>query len=165
LAHPLETALLKTHIAHSQNLVNQQHIRVHVSSHAKPQARIHPRRIALDWRVNKALQPGKGHDLVEPGVNLLAAQAQDSAVEVDVLPPGEFGMKAGTQFDERRHPPVDLYLTFGRSGDAREQFQRGGLASTVRTDDPQRLTWADLKAHVAQSPDVQRISIVIRLAS
>ena len=39
-------------------------------------------------------------------VDLARGQAQDGAVEIDVVAPAEFGVESGAQFEQRRNAPV-----------------------------------------------------------
>ena len=49
-----------------------------------------------------SLEAGEVDDLVEARVELLLRQAEDRAVEVDVLAPGQLGVEARAELEQRR---------------------------------------------------------------
>ena len=53
-------------VAHGQDLVDEQHLGVHVDGHREAEAGVHSRGVGLDRRVDEALQLREGHDLLEP---------------------------------------------------------------------------------------------------
>ena len=53
------------------------------------QAHIHPAAVALHGRVEKLLDLGKRHDLVELPSDLLPGHSEDGAVQIDVLATGQ----------------------------------------------------------------------------
>ena len=67
-----------------------------------------PLRVALDRRVEELLDLGERDDFVELAADLGAGHAQDGAVEKDVLPAGQLGMKAGADFEQAGHAAVDF---------------------------------------------------------
>ena len=69
-----------------------------MSGDGEGQAHVHAAAVALDGGVDELLDAGEVDDLVELAVDLLGAHAQDGAVEVDVLAPGELGVEAGADF-------------------------------------------------------------------
>ena len=48
-----------------------------------------------------SLEAGEVDDVVEARVELLLRHAEDRAVEVDVLAPGELGVEAGAELEQR----------------------------------------------------------------
>ncbi len=57
-------------------------------------------------QVDEPLELGERDDLVHQLAHARAAQAVDRPVEVDVLAPGEVGMEAGAELEQRRDPPA-----------------------------------------------------------
>ncbi len=68
------------------------------------------------------------------------AHSQNRAVEINVFAPGQLGMKTGADFQERTDATVDLCMTFGWLGDARENFQQRALPRSVSSDDADDFT-------------------------
>ena len=97
--------------------------------------------------------PAKVDDLVELPVDLGPLHAEDGAIQVDVLPPGQLGMEAGADFQQRPDPPVDLGFAAGRLGDPGEDLQQRALAGAVAADDAENLALAHFKTDVPQRPD------------
>src|SRR5215213_1143806 len=107
----------------------------------------------LDRRVQELLHLGEGDDLVELAPDLAPAHPDDRAVEVDVLPAGQVGVKARPDFEQAPQPPVDVHLAGGRPDDAREDFEQRALARPVTADDADDFAREHLEAHVPERPD------------
>ena len=124
-------------------------------SHRKTQPREHARRVALYRRIDERLEPRERDDLVEPAADLVSLEAQDRAVEVDVLAPREILVKSGAHFDQCRESAV--HLESGRwSGRMmpREQLEHRALAGAVVADDPKRLPASHLERRVLERPEL-----------
>ena len=72
------------------------------------QAHVHAAGVALDRRVEKALDLGEGDDFVELAADLGAAHAEDGAVEEDVFAAGQLRMKAGADFEQAADAAVEV---------------------------------------------------------
>ena len=107
----------------------------------------------MSGRVQERLDLGKGHDFLEPALDLPAAHPQDGAVQVDVLAPGELLVKTGAHLQERSHPAPHGHPPLGGFRDAGEHFEEGGLAGPVPADDPQNFPRGDFQGHPPQGPD------------
>ena len=94
----------------------------------------HAARVALDRRVEEALDVGEGDDLVEAAADLGAAHAEDRAVEEDVLAAGQLGVEAGPDLEQRADAAGHVGPARGRLGDPREDFQQRALAGAVVAD-------------------------------
>ena len=66
-----------------------------------------PGGIGLHRRVDEVLELGELDDLVEAPRDLLLRQAEHDAVDEDVLAPGDSGMEAGAELDQRGDAAVD----------------------------------------------------------
>jgi len=91
------------------------------------EARVHPRRVALDRRVDELVDAGEVDDGVELPRDLGARHAHDRALQVDVLAAGQIGVKAGGDLDE----PADAALDVHAPADLREQLEDRRLAGAV----------------------------------
>ena len=96
----LEAFLLEGDIAHSQGFIDEQDIRVNLGRDGKTQSDIHTSRIGLYRGVDKITNIRKGDDGIHLLVDLFSGQAQDGAIEVDVLPTGQFLLKASAQLQK-----------------------------------------------------------------
>ena len=83
-----------------------------------------------------------------------ALHAQDRAVQVDVLAPGQLGVKAGAHLQQAAHPPVDLGPPAGRLGDAGEDLEQRALARAVAADDPHHFALLHLEGDILQRPEL-----------
>src|SRR5262249_18758269 len=122
--------------------------------HGEAEAGVHARRVALHRRVEEVLELRERHDRVELGADLGAAHAKDRAVEVDVLPPGQIGVEAGADLDQRRQPALDRQLPPRGHEDPAQVLEQRALAGAVVADDAERLPFVDAEADVAQGPEL-----------
>jgi hypothetical protein len=97
----LQAALLELRVAHCEHFVDEEDVGIDVDRDREPESYVHARRVVLHRRVDELLDAGEADDLVEPRVELLLAQPEDGAVEVDVLPSRELGMESGAQLEQR----------------------------------------------------------------
>src|SRR5690606_11585829 len=109
--------------------------------------------VALDGRVDEALDIAERDDLIEALVDLAPAHPEDCTVEVDVLAAGQLRVEAGADFEQRADPPVDLSPALVRRGDAREHLEQRRLPGAVPPDEADHLTVPDLQVNIAQRPD------------
>ena len=112
-----------------------------------------PLLIALDRRIEKLLDLGKGDDLVKLAHDLGAGHAEDRAVEKDVLAAGQFRMKAGADFEQARDPAAQDRASARRLGDPAQNLQQRRFAGAVASDDAEHLAALDLEAHILQRPE------------
>ena len=108
----------------------------------------------LHRRVEKALYLGEGDDFVEFAGDLGPRHAKDGAVEEDVFPSAEFGMKPRADFQQARDAAKDFDPSGAWLGDAREDFQQRGLARAVAADDADHIALGDVERHLAQGPEI-----------
>src|SRR5215469_8422662 len=113
--------------------------------HSEGEANVHAARIMLHGRVDEFLDLGEGDDFIEFSSNLALAHAQDCAVNEDVLPPGEFGMEAGADFEEAADAAVNFRPASSGSGDAGKNFQESGFAGAIPADQTEDFTFADFE--------------------
>ena len=77
----------------------------------------------LHGGVEEPLDFGKGYDLVELRLNLCLGHTEDRAVQENVFPPCQLGMKAGSDFQQAGNPPVDSNTACGWLGNSRQYFK------------------------------------------
>ena len=70
LAHSSQAFLLKPLIAHGEDLIDQQDLRLEVGRDREGQAHVHAARIALHRRIEEFLDLREGDDLVEACVSI-----------------------------------------------------------------------------------------------
>src|SRR5664279_324185 len=93
----VEAFALERLVAHRQDLVDEQHLGIDVDGNSKCQADIHAGRVELHLGVDEWVDGSKVDDAVEILVGLLAGQAQDRGVQIDILAAGQVRMEAGAQ--------------------------------------------------------------------
>ncbi len=81
--------------------------------------------------VQKALQLGEGHDLVEKLRDLGVSRPQYSAIDVDVLPPGQLAAHADAHGRQQGRPPMQNDAPGRRLRDAADQLEKRAFAGPV----------------------------------
>src|SRR3954471_21089037 len=163
LAHPGHAFFLEADVADAEHFVDQQDVGIHVRRDREAKARVHARGVALDRRVDEFGHAGEFDDRVELAADLGAGHAHHRALQVDVLPAGQVGMKAGGHFDQRADAPGDRDLAAGRAQDAGQQLEQRRLAGAVGADDADRLAGLDVERDVAQRPQFLLAQLVTLL--
>ncbi len=96
----------------------------------------------------------KSFDFRQQAFGLFAREAHQRGVHENIFNAGELQIKTGAEFQEGGHAafmPDTAVGWFERSGD---DLQQGGLAAAVWSDDPNRGAGLDLKADVAECPEL-----------
>ena len=124
-----------------------------MDGHREPEPHVHARRVVPDRLVDEAVQFGEAHDVVEASADVTRGEAQDGAVQVDVLATGQFRVEAGTQLEERREATVDFRCALVGSEDSGQHLQQGALARAVAADDPERGAVRDLQVQAPECPE------------
>src|SRR5205085_3123151 len=92
-------------------------------------------------------------DLVEPTLDFPLLQAEDRAVQVDVLSTRELGMEPDPDLEQRADAAVDVRVAVRRLRDPRENLQQRRLSGAVSADDAHHLARHDFERDVAKGPD------------
>ena len=106
-AEVLEALALEGGVADRQHLVDEQDVGAGARGHREGDAHLHARGVVLELLVHRALELGERDDVVVHRVDLGPREAEQGAVEVDVLAPGELGVEADAELDEGHEPAVD----------------------------------------------------------
>ena len=154
LVHLSHALLLELCVPHRQDLVDHQDLRIQVSGHGEGQAHVHAAGVALHRRVQKLLHPREVHDGVEVPPNLRLAHPKDGAVQIDVLPPRQLGVKARPDLQQTGDAPPEGHAPRRGLRDAAQDLEQRGLARTVASDDPDALPLLDLEGEVRQRPEI-----------
>src|SRR6266853_3771987 len=121
-------------------------------SHGKGEANIHPGGVVLYRCVEKAFDFGEGDDLIELGPYLRSVHPEDRAIQVNIFPPRELGMKPRADLEQGSYTPFDLDPACARFRDAGEDFQEGRFSGAVPPDDADNVAALHFKGYVAQRP-------------
>ena len=157
--HPGEALLLEAHVADREYLVEDEYVRAHRHRDREGEPRVHAARVGLHRLVDEPSDVGERRNFVEPLPHLPPGDAEDRAVQEDVLAARELRVEAASQLEERRHAAAHLDLAFARDLGTRDDLEERALAGPVASDDTQRLPGPDLDRHPPQRPKVR----VVRL--
>ena len=143
ILHLSEALLLKARVADREHLVDDEDLRLEVRGDGEGQPHVHAARVALHRRVDELLDLGERDDLVELPADFRLAHAEDRAVQKDVLPAGQLGVKTGADLEQARHAPAQGDLAGRRRGDPRQDLQQRRFAGAVAADDADDLARAE----------------------
>src|SRR4029078_1443834 len=87
-------------------------------------------------------------------VDLTPREAEERAVEVDVLAPRELGMEPGPELEQRGDPARRRHRPLVRHEDLRHALEQRRLATAVVGDEPERLGAADVERDVVEGPEL-----------
>src|SRR5258708_23997026 len=107
IAHLAEAFFLEIHVADGQDFIDEENLRLEVSSDSKGQADIHAGGVVLYGGVNEFFELGEGHDFIELALDLALAHAEDCAGEKRVFAAGQLGLKAGYDSEKRAAATVN----------------------------------------------------------
>ena len=110
--------------------------------------------VGFDGLVNERADFGEVFDLLEALVDLSGGEAEDGAVQVDVVASGEFGVEAGAEFEQRGDASGDLGFSRGGLEDSGDDLQEGAFAGTVFADDAEGFAAFDGEGDVAEGLEV-----------
>ena len=134
-----EALALELLVADGEHLVEQQHVGLDVRGDGEAEPHVHPRRVGAHGQVDELLELRERDDLVHRLAHARAREAVDRAVQVDVLAPGEVGVEAGAELEQRRDAAAGLDAAARRLDDLRDEPQQRRLARAVTADEPDRL--------------------------
>ena len=139
----LEALRLKVCVAHAENLVDEQHVSIHVDRHGKGEAHIHAGGVGADGVVNEFLQLGEIDDGLQALVDFFLVQSENRRIGVDVLPAAHVRMESGAQLDEAGNPSLDLDRAAVGVENAGQELQGGTFAAAVVPDQSHRFAALD----------------------
>ena len=105
----------------------------------------HTTGVVLDLCIEELLHFGEGHNLIELAIDLGFFHAKKRAVQIDILPAGQFVMKTNSNFEQAADSSPKMHDAFGGSGDLCQYFQERGFPGAVSSDNANRLALLDLE--------------------
>src|SRR6185437_3736766 len=102
--------------------------------------------------IQEGANTGEVHYAVQLGADLIAAHAENRAIQVDVLSSSQLRMETSPHFNQRGQPASDLDLPVRRSGNTGQQLEDGALPRTIVPNDSDRFATSHGKADVPQRP-------------
>ena len=154
LSELVHALVLEFHVAHGQDLVDEEDVRLDVDGYGEAQAHVHAGRVVLHRLIDETLDAGEVYDRVQLGVDLLLAHAQDRAVEVDVLAARQLGVEAGADLKHGGHASRRGDCSPVRGEDLRDALEQRRLARTVVSEQAEGLALRDLEGDVVKGPEL-----------
>src|SRR5579862_9441487 len=103
LVEPFKTAGLEALITDSEDLVDDDDVRIAMNRHRKRQAHEHAAGVGARGVVNEVAESGKRDNLVEVALQALPIQTKEGGVEVHVFAACQIRMKTGAEFEQGCH--------------------------------------------------------------
>ena len=153
VTHFAEAFFLEGGVAYGQDFVYQKDFGLEVGGYGEGQAHLHAAAVVLERGVQEALDFGEGHDFVELSVYFGFAHAENGAAHVDIFAAGQFGVKAGADFEQAADASVNFGVAFGGASDAGEDFQQRAFARAVAPDEADDFALTDFEIDVLERPD------------
>ncbi len=97
---------------------------------------------------------GEGGDVFVALVDLARGEAQNGAVEVDVVAAAEFGVESGPSSSRAETRPWTSTRARGGVQDARHHLQQRTFAGAVLADNAEGFAALDLEADVVERPEI-----------
>src|SRR6185369_17609912 len=101
-----EAFLLKGCVAHGQHFVDEQNIAFGPDGDGKSEADLHAGRVVFELLVHEIMEAGEVDDVVVDGGGVLAVEAQQCSIEVNIFAAGQLGVKADAKLDKGREAAV-----------------------------------------------------------
>ena len=92
-----EALPLKRFVADREDLVEKEHVGIEKGCDGEAETHGHARGVGANRSVDRVLELGEGHDLVEPAPDVPAPQALNRPVEEHVLAAREVEVEAGSE--------------------------------------------------------------------
>jgi hypothetical protein len=150
----VQRRLLVDGVACSEDLVEDQDVRLHVDRDGEAQLGAHPARIGLHRFVYEVPEVRELDYVVEAIQHLLMLYAQDQTVQHDVLAARELRVEPHPQPKQRYQPAVDLDRALGGLQDARDYAEEGALAGPVAAYDTQGRALIHVQVYAFEGPEV-----------
>ena len=144
--------LLELGIADGEDFVNDEDFGFEEGSYGEAQTDCHTGGITLNRGVDIPFAAAEVNDLVQLGLDLCTAHAQDSSVHEDILPSRHLAMETCADFEEGADTAVGTDGTGGGACDAGEELEEGGFTGTVLADDAYDVALLDLEVDIPQGP-------------
>src|SRR4029078_13335481 len=79
---------------------------------------------------------------------------ENRAIEVNVLPAGQFWVESGADFQQARDAAAQCDSAQGGLGDPREDLKQGAFAGAIAADYAEYLALMDLEADIVEGPEI-----------
>src|SRR3989344_2081618 len=99
-AHLTHTFLLERSVADCEHFIYKENFGFQMSCNGKSEPYVHSARVMLYRRLDKFFNFREGDNNVKFVVDLVFFHAQYRAIEVDVFPPSQFGVKSRSDFQQ-----------------------------------------------------------------
>ena len=162
---------LKKDVPYGQRFIHDQNFRIDIDCHRESQAHKHTAGIGFYRLIHIVPDICKLQDRLQFLVNLLLAETDHGAVQVDILDPVIFTVKSGAQLQQRGNTSIDLHVSSGRIQNTRYDLQDRGFPGTIGADDPHTFPLPDRHIDPFQgvmllmmfsAPDSQRLPQPVR---
>ena len=148
-----EALALELLVADREHLVEQEHVDLEVRGDREAEPHVHARGVRSHGHVDEPLELRERDDLLQVPVDRGPLEAEDGAVQVDVLAPRELRMEARAELEQRPDSAADRDPPLGRLHDPGDQAEEGRLARAVPADQADRPARLDCERDARERVD------------
>src|SRR5439155_18464283 len=156
-AHFAKAFSLKGDVADGQYFVCNKDFGIEMRSHGECQSQVHSAGVALDRNIQKFSNLGKVYDCFKAAVDFGFAHAQYRAVEINIFPAGQLGVKSSANLEQAAQASAKRDAAFGRIGNLGNNFQQGTLAGAIAAENPDNVALRNFEANIVESPELPRL--------
>lgn len=142
------TFFLEGSVANGENFIEDENITLGANSNGKGEADLHAGGVIFEFLVHKIFEFGEFDDIIIHGGDFGVTEAKHGTIEIDVFATSELHVEADAKFDEGDEIAIDDDLTAAGVVDAGEDFEKGGFAGAVATNNADKFTFFDVEANV-----------------
>ena len=114
----------------------------------------------LQGNVDESLQLGEGDNVAKACGHLTSIEAENRAVEIDIVSAGQIRVKARAQLQQAGDATEGFNVPARRFQDARDELEQGALSRSVLADERQSLAGLYLKRDVLERPELGAVAVV-----
>ena len=143
---------LEVLIPYGQHLIDEEDLGAGVDGDGEPEPKVHPGGPCADGVVDEGAQLGEPDDFGDAGLRLFGRQAEQGAVQLNVLAPGEGVMEGHAEIEQGGDAAPMEDAALRGSADPSQQAEQGAFTGAISADDTEGAPGLDLEGDVAERP-------------
>src|SRR6266403_285085 len=118
----------------------------------KSQPNIHAAGIVLHRCIDELLDFSESYDFIKLTNDFCPSHPQNGAIQVDVFPACQLGMKPGPYFQQGAHPAVNFCEAGSWFCNARKDLEQRAFSRPITADNADHFALLDIERDVSKSP-------------
>src|SRR5215469_7550495 len=150
--HFAHAALTEVNVPDRERFIDEEDFGVQVDGDRERQADDHATRVCFYGLADEVANFGESLDFRKAPVHVFGRQAEDGAVEVNIVAARKFGIEPGAELEQRGYAAFDLDLSRCGLKNAGADLQQGAFSGAVLADDAKSFAALNFEGHVAKRP-------------